>query len=313
MKKILITAPCHAVLPNSFKAAGYECINLPNLTYVQLKSMINDVVGLVVTTRLAVDKAILDAAQSLQWIGRLGSGLELIDVNYAAQKGIRCISTPEGNATAVAEHAMLLLLALKRNFARATGELKNKIWRREENRGTEISDKTIGIIGYGNTGGRFGKLLLAFGARVLAYDPLHPEKIEAPAKSVTLQEICEQADVISFHVPLTADTRGMANEHFFSALKKKPIIINTSRGKVIQQLSLLSALDEGLICGAGLDVLENEKLDTYTSEEELLLNEFIQDERVILTPHIAGYTHEASYKMSEMLLKKLDIAVLNQA
>ena len=307
MKKLIITAPVHESMQQSFVQKGWDVLYAPSISYEELMQEIPKANGLIVTTRIKVDKPLLSIATNLNWIGRLGSGLELIDLEYCASKNIQCFSSPEGNCNAVAEHALGMLLHLMNNLGKSNAEVKQGKWLRIENRGTELSGKTVGIIGYGNTGAAFAKLLSAFNVTVLAYDKYKSGFAGHNVREANMEQISRYCDVISFHVPLTAETKNLANEHFFNHLQLKPWFINTSRGEVADTHAVIAALDNGMISGAAIDVIENEKITSWNKEETQLYQNLMNRNNVLLTPHIAGYSHEAFLKMANIIVEKLFI------
>jgi len=304
--KVLIAAPVHTILTDGLTAHGYDCIHQENITQATAYGLIKDCVGVITSTRLQLDKSLIDAAPGLRWIGRMGSGMEVIDTIYTAQKNIACYASPEGNCNAVGEHAVGMLLTLIRRIAWSHAEISNGLWLREENRGIELEGRNVGIIGYGHAGAAFAKKLRGFDVRILAYDKYCQDGIPPDAvKCTSLEMLMEEAEIVSFHVPLQADTKNYLNESFIERMARPFILINTSRGGVVDSMALQKGIANGKVIGACLDLLEQEPLAAMDASMRSLVDSMVQLPNVVITPHIAGYTFEALYKMSKTLLHKI--------
>lgn len=262
--------------------------------------------GLVVRSKLFVDADFLRATPSLRVICRAGAGVDNVDESALAAAGVTLLNAPEGNRAAVGEFAVGLLLALLRHIPRADAEVRRGEWRREANRGTELGELTVGILGYGHMGSAFAQRLRGFGGQVLAHD-LIPEKVtDGFASYVSLQELRTRADVVSLHVPLTAATRRLVDTRWLAACQRPIWLLNTARGEVVDTPALVAALRSGQVRGAALDVLENEKLDMLTHEQAADLAYLQTHPRVVLTPHVGGWTDASYERINQVLVKKLN-------
>ena len=305
--KILHIDSNHPLLWEQLQQAGFQNEADFTSSKQEVEAKIENYHGIVIRSRFKIDKTFLDKATNLQFIARVGAGLESIDCDYATAKGIHLIAAPEGNANAVGEHAIGMLLSLFNNLNKANNEVKSAQWKREANRGHELEGKTIGIIGYGNMGKSFAKKLRGFDVTVLCHDIL-PNMGDSNANQVSLSELQERADVLSLHTPWTPETDKMINADFINQFKKSFWLINTARGNSVVTADLVEALKSGKILGAGLDVLEYEKLSFETlfeGEKPAAFEYLLQAENVLLTPHIAGWTFESHQKLAQTIVDKI--------
>ncbi len=308
--KILHIDSNHPILWNQLEQLGFQNEADFTSTKEEIEAKIENYNGIVIRSRFKIDKTFIDKAKNLKFIARVGAGLESIDCDYATSKNIHLIAAPEGNRNAVGEHALGMLLSLFNNLNKADKEVKNGIWQREANRGYELDGKTIGIIGYGNMGKAFAKKLQGFDVEVLCYDIL-PNVGDKNAKQVSLEEIKDNADVLSLHVPWTEITDKMVNTEFINEFTKPFWLLNLARGKCVITKDLVSALQSKKILGAGLDVLEYEKLsfenlfDEHSKNEDF---EYLRNcDNVILTPHIGGWTFESHEKLAQTIVDKIKV------
>ena len=306
-KDVLITDYVHPVLLEGLHSLGFSTTYAPEMSREEMKNALNGYKGVVINTRCVIDGSTMASSPSLGWIARLGSGLDIIDLEAASEMGIAVVSAPEGNAQAVAEHAAGMLLALSNKLILADLSVREGLWLREQNRGWEINGKTIGIIGHGNNGRAYGKLWQGWGVRVLAYDKYLSNHGTAHVEAVDLETILNQSDIISLHIPLTPETKEMVNAAFISRCKSGVILINTSRGKNVNLKDVVEALKSGQVRGACLDVLPFEPTSSGDEEFKKYFEDLCRMENVVLSPHVAGWTMESKRKISEVLLTKISL------
>ena len=306
-KRVLFADKPHPVLEERLTKAGFVCEYYKGKSSEELKSVITGYGGIIVRSRTKLTADILDVAKQLQFIGRLGSGMENIDTEYAALKNIACYSSPEGNSNAVGEHALGMLLALINHIHTADTEVRNGIWHREANRGMELRGKTIGIIGFGNTGPAFARCLSGFGMNILVYDKFKSGFGIDYILECGMEQIFEEADILSFHIPLTKETHYLLNDRYLKRFKKRIFVLNTSRGEVVNTASLATHLRSGKVLGAALDVIEYENLlaESFSYEKTDENFRYLASlPNVIFTPHIAGVTEESHFKLADVLADK---------
>ncbi len=306
--KILHLDSNHPLLLQMLEEAGFSNEEDYTSTKAEIESVISEYDGIVIRSRFKIDKSFLDAASNLKFIARVGAGLESIDTEYAEKRNVKLIAAPEGNRNAVGEHTLGMLLSLFNKLNKADGEVKNGLWNREANRGMELDGKTVAIIGYGNMGQAFAKKLRGFDCEVLCFD-IKENVGDENAKQVSLKELQLKADVLSLHTPWTPLTNKMVDANFINSFAKPFWFLNTARGKSVVTAHLVSALKSGKILGAGLDVLEFEKLsfETLFDTDNLpnSLKELFAMPNVILSPHVAGWTVESKEKLARVIAQKI--------
>lgn len=309
--RVLFIDTIHEHLTSHLTRMDYDCEDGSELSREGILSVIGKYEGVVIRSRVKLDKELLDAAKNLRFIARAGAGMENIDVDHAKMLGIQCFNAPEGNRDAVAEHAIGMLLSLFNRINIADREVRKGLWLREENRGEEILGRTIGIIGYGNTGQAFAKRLSGFGVLTYSYDKFRRNYTDTHAIETNMESIFQEAEVVSLHIPLTDETHHLVNDDFFDRLNNPIYLINTSRGAVVDTEALVRAIESGKVLGACLDVLEYEKFNFEQIENEELpeaLHYLLNSSKVILTPHVAGWTRESNAKIAHVLAEKIQMA-----
>jgi D-3-phosphoglycerate dehydrogenase / 2-oxoglutarate reductase len=302
---VLIIDEVHPVLTEGLIALGMGVDYQPNISPSDIVSIIHQYQGLVVRTKLIIDTNVLSRAIQLKFIGRAGAGLDNIDTAYCEAHQIICFNAGEANADAVGEHTLAMLLSLSTQLQKADKEVRMGLWDRKGNTGWELKGKTVGIVGFGNTGKAVAQKLKGFGVRVIVYDKYLLNYGSADAKEVSMETIQQEADIVSFHVPLTPETYHMVNSTWIAGCKKQIVLLNLSRGKVANLNDVVDALEKNDLKAAGLDVLENENLSDLTSEELFIQQRLVKFENTVLSPHVGGWTTESFEKISRVLLQKI--------
>ncbi|MBO9637820.1 MAG: phosphoglycerate dehydrogenase [Siphonobacter aquaeclarae] len=305
MKRIFICDEMHPSLFGMLDEAGFEYSYQPKAKRDEILEQIGEYEGLLIRSKTLVDEDFLAHAPRLAFIGRAGAGLDLIDRDACEAHNIRLFAANAGNADAVGEHATGMLLALMNHIHTADREVREKIWRREANRGTEIGGKTVGLIGYGHNGQAFARRLSGFGVQVLAYDKYRDRYSDTYAQEATMEEIFAEADILSLHIPLTEETGHLVNAAFISRFAKPFTLINISRGEIVSLADTLAALQSGAVSGACLDVLENEKLHQLPAGPDAVFDALAQLPNVLFTPHVAGWSHESYIRINEVLVRQI--------
>ena len=304
MIKVLHLDENHEILENGLAKIGFKNVFDFKSNKKEITKKIEKFHGLVIRSRIPIDEDLIDHAKNLKFIARVGSGTENIDIEYAKKRGITILSAGEGNANAVGEHTLSLILSLFNNIIKANNEINNNVWQREENRGIELENKTVGIIGYGKTGKNFAKKLAGFNVKVLCNDII--ENIaDDYAEQVSIDEIQSKCDIISLHTDLNKLSKHLVNTQFIDNCKKPFYLINTSRGQCVKTSDLILGIKTGKILGACLDVIENESSSFENFKQDSYLDFLKKSEKVILTPHVAGWTFESKLKLSQIILKKI--------
>ncbi len=304
--RVLVTDNVEAILVDDLIKFGIKVDYEPNISYGDVCKKIAGYHGVVINSKVKANAAFLEQASQLKFIARLGSGLDIIDLAKAKEKGIQIFSSPQGNCDAVAEHALGMLLSFLHKLHTANTEVKRFEWNREAHRGSELSFRKVGIVGFGNTGKAFSKKLSGLVPKVFVFDPyVHIESSQYLHVCYSFEELLSQVDVVSFHVQLTQETEHIADEKFFETLNPGSILINTSRGAVVKTLALIEALKQKKLAGALLDVFENEKTATYSDEEADMYRQLFAFDNVLVSPHVAGWTIESKRKIAEILLQQI--------
>ncbi len=303
--RCLIADKMHESIVPMLQEIGLQPDYQPSIQREEILGIIENYTGLVIRSKTNVDQALIAKAVNLRFVARAGAGLDQLDEQALNARHIAILNAPEGNRDALAEHNVGMLLTLMHKIHTGNRQIREGTWDREGNRGTELMGKTIGIVGYGNMGQAFAHRLTGFSVKVLAYDKYRQNYGDRFAQQAAMEQLYEESDVLSFHVPLTAETLFFVDDSYLSRFSKNIFLLNTARGKIIKLKTLAEALTIGKVQGAALDVLENEKLNQLSEEQQRYFQELIQSDKVIFTPHVAGWTHESYEKINRVLVDKI--------
>ncbi|MGC3945199.1 MAG: NAD(P)-dependent oxidoreductase [Chryseolinea sp.] len=303
----LVIDPMHESLFSMLEEIGWKVDYQPDINRARIKEIASNYDGLIVRSKTIIDGDLLGPSPSVRFIGRAGAGLDNLDLDYLRGHNIAVLHASEGNRDAVGEYTVGALLSLMRNIPRADAQVRQMQWEREANRGEELMSKTIGIIGYGNMGRAFAQRLSGFGCNIIAYDKYKTTYSDAFCKESTMDQIWENADILSLHIPLTPETRGLVTLDYLRRFRKPIILANTARGEIVEMRTVAEALQQQLLRGAVLDVLQNEKLDRLTPEQAASFDFLRKRPDVIFTPHIAGWTFESHVKINVALINKIKL------
>jgi D-3-phosphoglycerate dehydrogenase len=303
--KILIVDKMHSSIVPLLEHQGFIVHHEPQITRNEIIERLGGYYGLVIRSKTSVDADLLQNANKLRFVARAGAGIDQLDIKVLESRNIEILNAPEGNRDALGEHALGMLLSVANKMRHADAMIRQQVWDREAHRGFEIKGKTLALIGYGQMGSAFSEKISGLGCEVIAYDKYKTDFTSKLVKEVSLEEIFKQAEILSFHVPLTEETRNLADEDFFSKFKNNIVLLNTSRGEVLNLHDLIKMMDLGKVTAAGLDVLENEKIDHLNNDQKVNFERLIKSENVLLTPHVGGWTYESYERINEVLADKI--------
>jgi len=304
-RKILITDIADPFLQESLISKDFSVDYIPGVSQAEVENIIPQYEGIIITTKISLTSSIIEKAPNLKFIARAGSGMDHVDVTFARSKGIHCITSAEANAGSVGEHCVAMLLSIMHNIVEANDSVKKYAWETDKFRVNELDGKTIGIIGYGHTGPAFAQRIKPFGVKVLAYDKYRKNFSDGVAEESTMQQIFEQADVFSIHLPLTNETRNMIDLSFLQSFHKKIILLNTSRGFILNLSDLLAAIDKKIVSRAALDVVDNEIFSSHSNVERDFYKKLFNRPEILFTPHIAGKSLQTRLSHAKVLSQRI--------